>query len=61
METDPCPLPTICNGSARNAADGIAAVNPATEPISIQVSGRLSSLRLVAIAVIASTVTCPHR
>ena len=55
------PLPTICSGSARNAADGISAVAPATEPISIQVSGRALSRRCVAIVVIASAVTWPHR
>ena len=39
VDTEPCPLPTICSGNARSAADGISAVAPATEPISIQVSG----------------------
>ena len=59
--TDPCPLPTICRRAARSAADGIAAVGPATEPISIQVSGCARSARAVTTAAMASAVGGPHR
>ena len=34
--TEPCPLPTIWRRAARSAAEGIAALGPATDPISIQ-------------------------
>src|SRR5580698_7648082 len=46
---------------ARGAAEGIAAVAPATAPIWIQVSGLPRSARLVRMAVIAATAGSPHR
>ena len=60
VDTEPCPLPTIRSGSARNAAAGMSAVAPEIAPTSIQVSGRASSRQLVAIAVIATAVTGPQ-
>jgi DNA-binding MarR family transcriptional regulator len=42
--TEPWPLPTICGRAARSAAAGMAAVGPATEPIWIQVSGRVLAI-----------------
>ena len=43
--TEPWPLPTIWSRVERSAADGIGATSPATEPISIQVSGFPLSVR----------------
>ena len=54
--TEPWPLPTICSRAARRAADGIGGVEPATEPISIQVSGWPRSCAAVTIARSASAV-----
>ena len=61
MLTEPWPLPTIWRRAARRAAEGISAVGPATEPISIQESGWPWSARLVMMAVIASAAGWPHR
>ena len=59
--TEPCPLPTICRGTARSAAEGTAAVGPATEPISTQVRGCPWSVRFTTTAAIASAVAWPQR
>src|SRR5580698_5532677 len=59
--TDPWPLPMTVSRAARNAADGIAAVGPATEPISTQVSGFPRSARAVMMAAIAAAAGSPHR
>src|SRR6202034_3335200 len=59
--TDPWPLPMTVSRAARNAAEGIAAVGPATEPISTQVSGLLRSARAVMTATMAAAAGSPHR
>ena len=59
--TEPCPLPTICRRAARSAADGMDAVVPAIEPISIQLSGWARLVRAVTTAAMASAVGGPHR
>ena len=58
------PLPTahdLETARARSAADGTAAVGPATEPTSIQVRGCSRSLRFITTASIASAVGGPQR
>lgn len=54
--TEPWPLLTIWRRAARSAAEGIDAVGPVTESISIDMSGLPGSSRSVTTATIAAAV-----
>ncbi len=59
MLTEPWPLLTIWRRAARSAAEGIDAVGPVTEPMSIDMSGLPGSSRSVTTATIAAAVGLP--